>query len=350
MGKSVTIYDIAREAGCSTATVSRVLAGSSGVSPALRGKVLTLIEKYHYHPNAAAQRLETGKSRTFGIIMPPVTNPYYASLFSAANETAKELGYVTWLHPLPPDYYVIDETLVRYLVRQRPAGIMLAGGFAREGNQTIHNAVQLLRNYMPVVTVSAPSPDLGCLCCHNNVKAAVENAVLHLHRLGHTRIAFLGGPPGPLEGHARGRAYLRALARCGIAPPPYDAHSGYDADAGAQALIRMLMPLSRSEYPTAFVCFNDLIAIGAIRLLRKAGLCVPNDVAIVGCDNSFFAPFVDPPLTTIDMFPTETARWAVRALLCNGGSETQAGVKVVDAKLIVRVSCGAELGRRTFPE
>ena len=348
MKEHITIYDIAKEAGVSASSVSRVLSGHPNVSSALRAKVLEVTDRYHYLPSMMAQHLDQGKNNTIGIVMPTVNNPYYSALFSAANEAAQEQGYSTWLHQLSTGGSLIKQDLVDQLIHRRLAGVLLTGSFSDPEIPPLRKAVAMLQNYMLVVALCTPIADLGCLCFHNDLSSAIEQAVRHLYNLGHTRIAFLGGPALSPSSTLRGKSFLDSLALCGLDyPPDYFLGGGYDANSGALAVLQMLSSLPAGRRPTALLCFNDLVAIGAIQQLHKAGLRLPDDMAVIGCDNIFFAAYTAPPLTTIDLYPEKTAQHAIQVLLRSDASASPIA-QVMEATLVVRESCGIHLGRRRF--
>ena len=128
--------------------------------------------------------------------------------------------------------------------------------------------------------------------------------------------------------------------------PAYHVDAGYDMESGERAVLRMLSGLSRNRWPTAIVTFNDLVALGVMKQLKKMGLSLPGDMAIIGCDNQFFCAYTDPSLTSVDLHPEEMARSAVRELLLARESSSRSFAMIREATLVVRESCGAHLGFR----
>ena len=128
--------------------------------------------------------------------------------------------------------------------------------------------------------------------------------------------------------------------------PAYHVDAGYDMESGERAVLRMLSGLDRSRWPSAIVTFNDLVALGVMKQLKKMGLKLPDDMAIIGCDNQFFCAYTDPSLTSVDLHPEEMARSAVRELLLARESSSRSFAMVREATLVVRESCGAQLGFR----
>lgn len=349
MEKPATIYDVAREAQVSPATVSRVLSGSTSVKPATRSRVLAAIDMLHYTPDISAQRLNNRRNRTISLISPSVKNPYYSAIFAAVNSVAAQYGYSTWLHQLPMQNNIITSELAHELINQRMAGAIISSGFSSEELPSLRRAIALLQEYMPVVAICPPVQNLNCLILSNDLSLAVEKLIKHLYTLGHRRMAFLGGPDTGLETFSRGQAFLRTLHELGLPDiPQFHSHGGYDIPTATRSLSIMLNELPRENYPSAILCVNDLVAIGALQELYRRGLSVPQDIAVTGCDNIFFSQYTYPPLTTIDLIPEQLATDAVSALLCTPETTFAQLIHHYEAPLVIRESCGLKYGPRQF--
>ncbi|MDD3334797.1 MAG: LacI family DNA-binding transcriptional regulator [Eubacteriales bacterium] len=346
MEKKLTIYDIAKEAGVSTATVTRVMSGHASVRPSTREKVQAVIDLHGYTPSAIAQDLENGKNKTIGIILPEIINPYFAQLFNAADDEARQSGYSVWLNQLP-SYERVEDSLVDDLIRRRLDGAFFMGGIWETQRPGLMEAINRLGQYMPIVALCPPQANLNCICLYNDLTSCVRHAVRHLHVLGHRRIAFIGGSLQVGGSGARGQGFLDELRALGLPDDPaYHHEGGFDAESGERAVQRLLSGLEKSRWPTALVAFNDLVALGAIKQLKQIGLKLPEDMAIIGCDNQFFCTYTDPPLTSMDLHPEEHARSAIRELLSAKDHNTPPFNLMRDATLVVRESCGAKLGYR----
>ena len=342
--KKATIYDIAREAGVSAATVTRVINRFPGVREATREKVQRVIDAHGYAPSSLAQDLGSGKSRTIGIILPGIRNPYFAELVDAADSEARLRDYSLLLYQLPSDGEIPPE-LVESLIARRLSGAFFIGGVHDVDRPDLRATLTRLGRYMPIVAICPPRSDLDFVCMYNNLDSGVRQAARHLHLLGHRRIALLGGAPRPEEAGIRATAFLDELNRLDLpAPPDFGSQGGSDAAAGEREVLRLLTAVPKGERPTALFCYNDLVALGAMRQMRKMGLRLPEDMAVIGCDNQFFCPYVFPALTSIDMQAEEHARSAIRELL--SATENRSAAIVRDATLVVRESCGAPLGWR----
>ena len=342
--KKVTIYDIAREAGVSAATVTRVLNGSIRVRESTRQKVQQVIDTHGYMPNSVAQDLGSGNTRTIGVILPSIRNPYFAALVSAADDEARRNGYSIWLYQLPGEGE-ISARVVDSLISRRLSGAFFIGSFTDVDRPDLREMLARLGKYMPIVAICPPRENLGFICMYNNLDSAVRSAVRHLYLLGHRRFTMIGGAASLTDSGTRGLSFLDELQILDLpAPPEYGHLGGSLPEDGQREIVRMMTRFSDKERPTAILCYNDLVALGALQQLRQMGLRVPEDVAVIGCDNQFFCPFTAPPLTSIDMQTEEHARSAIRELLST--SENHSVTIVRDATLIIRESCGVKLGWR----
>ena len=342
--KKATIYDIAKEAGVSAATVTRVINHSPSVREATRQKVQQVIDARGYMPSSLAQDLGTGSARIIGIILPSIRNPYYADLVSAADDEAREHGYSLWIYQMPRRGEITSAVIDR-LIARRLSGAFFIGGFYDVDRPDLRELLARLGKYMPVVAICPPRENLGFVCMYNDLDHAVRQAVRHLHLLGHRKIAMIGGASRPEDSGQRAVSFLDELEKLGLpAPPDFPRQGGGEAVTGEHDVLSLLTAVPPEDRPTALFCYNDLTALGAMRQLRRMGYSLPEDMALIGCDNQFFCPYLWPSLTSIDMQPEEHARSAVRELL--SASENHSAAIIRDATLIVRESCGVSLGWR----
>lgn len=342
--KRATIYDIAREAGVSAATVTRVLKGSSSVQEKTRARVQEVIDAHGYAPSTVARNLGSGNTKTLGIILPGIRNPYFAALASAADEEARLHGYSIWLYQLPREGE-LSARVVESLIARRLSGAFFIGGIHDVDRPDLRELLARLGKYMPIVAICPPREDLGFVCMYNDLDGAMRQAVRHLHLLGHRRLAMIGGARNIADSGARAVSFLDELSRLNLPLPPAYGHLGGDtAEDGMREIHRLMTVLTPESRPTAVIAYNDLVALGALHQLRQMGVRVPEDMAVIGCDNQFFCPYTAPPLTTIDMQTEEHARSAIRELLA--ASENRSAAIVRDAVLVIRESCGAGLGWR----
>ncbi len=351
MAERMTIYDIAKEADVAPSTVSRVLTGHPNVSRKTRDKVQAVIDRLHFTPSLSAQALEqgAGRAKTIGVIMPEVTDHYSGKILTAATREARRLGYETLLFQLPGNEKYDFRDIVEQLIRRRLGGALYSGGVLEAGREDLPGALNRLMEYMPLVAISPPISGVNCTFLHNDLETTMYHAVQHLHMLGHRRTAFIGGARTLAESGARARGYLRAVRDFGLTDiPSFHGEGGFTAESGEIAVLRLYSEKTGAERPSALLAFSDLVALGALKQLHVMGLRVPQDVAVIGCDNTFFSPYTIPPLTTIDLYSEERARTAVDELIeSTRDTAPKPPFTLVRApSFIVRESCGVTLGRR----
>lgn len=342
--KRATIYDIAREAGVSSATVTRVINHSPSVRESTRERVQQVIDAHGYAPSSLAQELGSGSARTIGIILPSIRNPYYAALVSAADDEARQNGYSLDFYQLPREGEITPD-VVESLIARRLSGAFFIGSFDDVDRPDLRAMLSRLGRYMPIVAICPPRDNLDFVCMHNNLDSATRQAVRHLHLLGHTRMAMIGGAPELEKSGARAISFLDEIKVLDLpAPPEFGHQGGGTAAEGQREILRLLTKVPKEEQPTAIMAYNDLVALGIMRQLRQMGYRLPEDMAIIGCDNQFFCDYTWPSLTSIDMQAEEHARSAIRELL--SASENHSATIVRDATLVIRESCGSSLGWR----
>lgn len=325
-----TILDVARLARVSPATVSRVLNNSHPVSAQTRERVLQAIEALHYHPNALARGLLKRQTAILGVLVPDVSNPYYSVILRGIEDEARLHGYSVLVCNTDRD----PSRHVQYLrtLRERRAdGIIVAGG------QLDREAVNFLRRTeMKVVAigrhlVAVPSVRV------DNVAAASE-ATRYLISLGHRRIATITGPAGSLTAADRLEGYRRALAEAGIPfDPQYVVEGSFRAEGGYEGTKHLF---TLSTPPTAILAGNDRMAFGAIRALHEMGFRVPQDVSIVGFDDTLVARYTVPALTTVAIPMYDLGRKAAFLLFARLQGKRTPMVTVLPTELRIRESTG----------
>ena len=330
-----TIQDVARSAGVSTATVSRVLSAPGRVAEATRARVLAAVDSLGYSPNVAAKMLRTLRTQKILVTVPDISNPFFSQVIRGVEEAASAAGYSVLLgdtrhEPEREDQYAA------MLRRQEADGLIFLG---HRLSDTLAEMAAALGPGAPIVNGCEYSPALGVSSAHiDNEKAATE-AMAHLYALGHRRVGVVTGPlASPLS---RGRlAGVRAAARTAGAVEGLAVATGdFSVEAGA-ALARDL--LSNAAPPSALFCFSDEMAMGALAALRGLGLTCPRDVSLVGFDDIRFAAYLDPPLTTVSQPMAEIGHETVRLLLEVLSGEAGAARHVtLPHRLVIRASTAA---------
>lgn len=355
--KQPTIYDVAELSGVSIATVSRVMSGGSASEKA-KAKVREAIAQLGYRPNQAARTLDNKETGTFALVITDLVNPYYTALCAGAEEEAARRGYTLQVYCTTGG----RQNVMNRLLERRVDGAVLVGGFiedidlslsaaAREAAHEEHlRNMQRLQKVMPIVTIGPPLKGLQCVNITSDLGLSVRKSLNHLTALGHRRIAFIGGHANVLSASIRETAFYEEMEKRGL-PVLRDTRTetGFNSESGELCVTKLFARVSAAERPTALIAINDLVALGALHQLRRMGLRVPEDVAIIGCDNQFFTPYLNPPLTTVDLHPAEHGKCGIKELaaICSG-SESLAFSQISECSLIVRESCGALLGVRDF--
>jgi LacI family transcriptional regulator, galactose operon repressor len=325
-----TIIDVAERAGVSRGTVSRVLAGSPRVLPATRVRVLEAIEALDYQPSSIARSLRLQRTRTVGLIVTDITNPFYPEVVRGFEDTAQEIGLGVFLCNAAEDPRREARYLALLTERRVDAVVIAAGGLR-------HRQADALRSFrVPVVVVNASSPDPRIPAVLSDSRAGGRMAAQHLIELGHRQLVYVLGPreadetPVRLEG---ARDATRSARGLGVALEVVhgDGHlSGGTAAAHAVA--------SRLKPPYALMCHNDMTAIGAMHGLTEAGIRVPDDVSVVGFDDIALTDYTVPPLTTVAQDKYAMGRRAVRLIDRILAGETVSGTERLPVRLVVRAS------------
>jgi LacI family repressor for deo operon, udp, cdd, tsx, nupC, and nupG len=329
------IYEVAKRARVSTATVSRVLSQPSVVSPATRERVMQAVAQLGYEPNSTAKNLRTLKTGKILVTVPDISNPFFSLILQGIEDTALREGYSVLVGDTQHD----DKREERYaLILKRKE----ADGLIFLGHRLPREAAALIRmmapKRAPIVNGCEFSPRLGIPSVHiDNAKAAYE-AMDHLYGLGHRRIGIVTGPlVSPLSrdrlAGATARAKRQKAEREFIVM-----HGDFSIESGAAAAERLL---GRREPSTAIFGFNDEMAMGVIEVARRLGVDVPTELSVVGFDDIRFAAHIDPPLTTIAQPMRQIGEGTVRLLLgiLADGEDADAPESVtLPHKLVVRSS------------
>ena len=327
------IYEVARRAGVSASTVSRVLSRPDVVSPDTRQRVLATVEEMGYAPNSVARNLRTRRSDKILVTVPDISNPFYSLVIQGIEGAAQRAGYTVLLGNTQQDERH-EERYARMLKRKEADGLIFLGH--RIPKPAAELVAAMAPQCAPVVHGCEYSPALGVASVHIDNAAAAADAMDHLYSLGHRRIGVITGPLiSPLSRdrltgtHDRARA-MNADDQLSVKNGDFTIESGA---ALAESLLGQPAP------PTAIFCFSDEMAIGALAVAKRRGLLVPGDLSIVGFDDIRFARHVDPPLTTVSQPMRQIGENTVRLLLALLRGEQIKPVSVVlTHKLTVRWS------------
>jgi LacI family transcriptional regulator len=325
------IRDIARLSDVSTATVSHVINGTRFVSDEVKQKVQDVIERNGYTPNAHARTLAMKRNLTFGLILSDLSNPFFPELVKSIQECANQKGYEI---SLANTNYDAGRTLasVQRMLEQRVSGVAV---MTSEMDPALAERLAAREIAVVFLDVGQVGPYVSNIAV--NYEKGIRAGVEHLLALGHRRIAYISGPQRLKSAQRRLLAFTKTMKK--YASKPFIYEGDFKATGGQQAVAALLQQRQRA---TAIVAANDLMAMGAMRELRRAGLRVPEDVSVVGFDDILFAELTDPPLTTVALPRQEIGGAAVEALLHTVTSKDKQGREYkITPNLIVRESTGA---------
>lgn len=334
--KRVNIADVAREAGVSAQTISRALNNKGEISPETRARVLGIVERLGYRPNTLARGLVTQKTSTLGLIVPDIANPFFSEVARGAEDAAHGAGFSLLLCNTMENPAREMEAL-RTLEAQRVDGIVLCS--SRLSEETFRT---LMTRLPTVVLVNRESfeGNLKSVCVDDEAGALC--ATRHLLRSGRRSIAFLAGPPASQGGQRRAQGYQRALSEAGVpGDPALSVACAPQLEGGYSTAQKILAVHPEVD---ALLCYNDLVAVGALQACATLGRRVPEDVAVVGFDDILLAGLVTPPLTTLRSDKRGLGAEAVRLLLRRlAGCTDDCENVVLQPELIVRASAPTDV-------
>ena len=289
---TITIYDVAREANVSMATVSRVVNGNQNVKPATRQKVLAVIERLDYRPNAVARGLASKKTKTVGVIIPDISNVFYAELVRGIEDIATMYRYNIILTNSDQQEEKEVQLLTTLLSKQVDGVVMMSDYISEE---MLH---EMNRSNVPVVLAGTVEHSNSFPSVNIEYREAAIDAVNRLIQNGHNRIAFISGSiSSPINRDFKLAGYEEALENAGIDVDEdliVGVDNTYDDGLIAWEQLRKL-----ESPPTAFFAVSDELAIGLIHGAQDSGLNVPNDIEIISFENSKLARMVRPQLTSV---------------------------------------------------
>ncbi|MBA2873835.1 catabolite control protein A [Thermaerobacillus caldiproteolyticus] len=288
---NVTIYDVAREANVSMATVSRVVNGNPNVKPSTRKKVLEAIERLGYRPNAVARGLASKKTTTVGVIIPDISSIFFAELARGIEDVATMYKYNIILSNSDQNKEK-ELHLLNTMLAKQVDGIVFMGG-----NITEEHVNEFQKSPVPIVLAATIEPNNTIPSVNIDYEQAAFDAVTYLLEKGNKRIAYVTGPADDPINQKKLAGYRRALETRGL---PYDEaliiEGDYSYDSGIEAYEKMA---ELAERPTAVFAGTDEMALGVIHSAQDHGISIPEQLEVVGFDNTRLATMVRPRLTTV---------------------------------------------------
>ena len=338
--ETISIYTIAREAGVSPATVSRVLTGNARVSEEKRQRVQELIRKYDFRPNALARGLGWAETRVIGVLVSDIRNPFYATLAVECEKEANRRGYTLMLcNSLGSN--ALERSYLEKFYEQRVDAIIQVGGKVDElvSDPEYVEAINRVANTTPVL-ITGRLDGADCYQVNIDEGQSMERMMEYLIENGHRQIALLGGREDVKSTLDKRQRYRQMLRKYKIqVREDYIVDGGsYDIEGGCRAMEQFLE--SGCPLPTAIIAINDFTAVGVIRSLRQKGIRIPEDVSVASFDNTYITEVCMPRLTcvgydykTFGKVLIDTAIAAIR------GEEAPMRIQMVRSILTVRDSC-----------
>lgn len=328
---ALTIRDVAKAAGVSTATVSNVLNKTGKVGRRTHLHVLSAVKRLGYLPNAHARHLASRASRTMGIIVSDIENPFFPEVIKSFETRARELGYDAILSDTNYDPRRTQEAAERMMEHN-------VRGVAIMTSEISLELIEELARRRIAVTFLDLAPAGGYL---SNLRidyfSGIRKIVEYLYREGHRQIGFVAGRAKLKSNVARLQAYEKCMADLGLEPGPiFPGDLRFEGGLAAGLAIAKLHSL-----PTAVMACNDLTAVGVLKGLSKSGIRVPQDISVTGFDKTRLAEYINPSITTVDVHREKLGQMAADALHeVSCASNPQGKEYKIDAELIIGDSSG----------
>ena len=301
------LADVAKQAGVSEATVSRVLNGKPGIADATRAAVLTALDVIGYD---RPTHLRGRKARMVGLVVPELQNPIFPALAEVVAGALAQRGFNAVLCTRTGS--MSEAEYVDMLLERQVSGMIFAGGQYAEADAPHDHYIRLLQLRLPVVLVNAAADHLDFPRVSTDDAVAMEQSYAHLASLGHQRIGLVLGPSDHMPSRRKLEAFERAVAASGgrASEDELVERTMFSLEGGHAAATKLIR-----RGATGIICGSDPLALGAIRAARRAGLSVPTDLSVVGYDDSTFMSCTDPPLTTVRQPIEAIGRAAVEILV-----------------------------------
>lgn len=323
--------DVARQAQVSTATVSRALTNPEKVSQTTRSRVEQAAIDVGYLPHTLGRSVRRSDSRTIMVIVPDICDPFFSEIIRGIEITAASHGYLVLIADCAHQNQQ-EKTLIDLIIPRQIDGMLLLGS-----RLPFDAGKEEQRNLPPMVMANEFAAELELPTVHIDNLTASFNAVNYLHELGHRRIACIAGPEEMTQCHYRLQGYIQSLRRNGLnVDPHYITRGDFSFEAGARAMEQLL---DLPQPPEAVFCHSDVMALGALSLIKRRHLRVPHDISLIGFDDIALAQYCDPPLTTVAQPRFEIGQQSMLLLIEQlQGHSVNIGSRLLECKLMVRES------------
>lgn len=330
------IKDVAKLAGVSVAAVSKYLKTPEAMREDTRRQIEAAIRELNYRPSPLAQSLRTRRTGMVAVMMPAITNPFFAELFDALRRILLKKRYTALLQTAS-DVDELRAAMFNLSIRQVD-GVLLC---FMDDEALVAELAGCSIGVVPLVAVSWHSIMEGCGTVVVNVREGMRQAAAHLIATGRRRIAYIGGPESSSISQEKYAGFRSALDAAGIAADPaLVLHGGYTLESGYLAATQLLKSRLR---PDAIAAENDVLAVGAVRRLTGEGLAVPHDVAVTGFDDIPLSSMVEPPVTTVRLPVEHICMAAADILTAMIDGEGPGAENAFNPSLVVRRSSDARV-------
>ena len=325
----ITIKDVASAARVSVGTVSKVLSKNPTVKPALRDRVMSAVKDLGYKPNLAARALRTNRLNMLGLVVPDISNPFFAQLAKDIEAEAAKQAHTVMLANSDDDPGV-EARQIEGLLAQMPKGLIVVG--------SVDQSTAPIQTDVPIVCVDRRYAGYKLISADHKAGSAL--VAKHLFELGHRRVAYISGPQSTEVGRLRKLGFCEHLQQLNTSEEPVELQivEGYFDYSSGEEVARKLLAKEADTRPTAIAAASDQQAIGALHVARDLGVEVPSELSIVGFDDITLANLVVPRLTSVAQNTGEIARLAVQDLLSELPLSTDD--QLVETHLCARGSTG----------
>lgn len=339
MEKRVTVYDVAKEAGVSPATVSRILTGSAAVSEPKRAAVEAVIQKYNYRPNLIARSLMTNQTQTIGFLLPDITNPFFSTMYFETEKCALQQGYNIILANTMSDSKT-EYSLLEMLTEKQVDAIVFMGGRVNAvyGRPNLIDEMRNVVKTTPIVMINGKATGVDCYNVQTDEEDGMVQLVEFLISLGHRKIGILGGQSSVTSTRIKYNVLRRVLHAHNLpCRDDWIVESGFSMESGAVATERLLD--MTDDLPSVLIGISDMVAIGIMQVLQKRHIRVPQDISVAGFDDTHLAMATNPNLTSVNHNYKEAGRLVVNTVIDLLAGRPVPKQQIVPTRLVVRDSC-----------
>lgn len=335
--KKITIYDIAKEANVSPTMVSRVLNKSGPVKKDKEERILKIIEKYNYVPNALARSLIKKQTKMLGLILPDIGNAFFRQIYQEVEKRALEHGYNVILCNSLSDLS-LESQYLKLLVEKQVDGIIFLGGRVNDCNlkQKYIDEMNEVKKKVPIITVNNIYDEVSTINIVTDAEKGIRELVKFIAEKGYKDVGIILGRTGISSTEIRKKYFLKYVEEYKLnTKDEWLIYSGFSMDAGMKGAEKLLKV---GKLPQIILCMNDLVAMGVIRKLYLEGIRVPEDIKVTGFDDIEVAEIFIPSLTTINQNYKQIGITVINSILKNNMEECNKKI-FIETKLIIRESC-----------